>query len=140
MGTLALGVLMFVPCWVFGALALWGSTCCLHAIPILDCWWFIGAFSLSVIIGMLSLLPGGAVIREVVLGTAVTLQLAAMPGVNQAQAVLLGTLVAILQRFFQLAAELIVGAAGAVLTRKKAPGAHGGIESVVAPDGAAVEG
>ncbi len=139
MGTLAAGVVMFVPCWVFGALALWGSTCCLHAIPIGDCAWFIGAFSLSVIIGMLSFLPGGAVIREVVLGTAVTLQLT-VSGVPQAQAVLLGTMVAVLQRFFQLTAELIVLIVGAVLTRKHAPGARGGIESVVTPDGATVDG
>jgi hypothetical protein len=138
-GTLAAGVLMFVPCWACGALALWGSTCCLLAIPIGDCAWFIGAFSLSVIIGMLSFLPGGAVIREVVLGTAVTLQLQAS-GVPEAQAVLLGTLVAILQRVFQLAAELILLVVGAVLTRKNAPGAGGGIESLVAPDGAAVDG
>ncbi len=139
MGTLGMGVLLFVPCWACGAVALWASTCCLHAVPIWDCLWFIGAFSLSVIIGMLSFLPGGAVIREVVLGTAVTLQLS-ISGVPQAQAVLLGTLVAVLQRFFQLAAELIVGIAGAVATRKRARGAGGGIESVVAPEGAAVDG
>jgi hypothetical protein len=139
MGTLAFGVLLFVLCWVCGALALWASTCCLHPIPIWDCEWFIGAFSLSVIIGMLSFLPGGAVIREVVLGTAVTLQLT-VSGVPQAQAVLLGTLVAVLQRFFQLAAELIVGIAGAVVTRKHASGARAGIESAVAPDGAAIDG
>ena len=139
MGTLAAGMLMFVPCWACGAVALWASTCCLHPIPIGDCVWFIGAFSLSVIIGMLSFLPGGAVIREVVLGTAVTLQLT-VSGVPQAQAVLLGTLVAVLQRFFQLAAELIVGIAGAVVTRKHGPGAGPGIESVVAPNGATIDG
>ena len=139
MGTLALGVLMFVPCWACGAVALWASTCCLHPVPIGECGWFIGAFSLSVIIGMLSFLPGGAVIREVVLGTAVTLQLQAN-GVRPAQAVLLGTMVAVLQRVFQLVAELIVLIGGAVLTRKRAAGEPGGgTKSAVTPDGAAVE-
>ena len=116
LGTLIVGVLAFVPCWIFGGFALWASASCLHPLPITDCAWFVGAFSLSVIIGMASLLPGGTGIREVVLGTAVALQLSTVMDHNQA--VILGTLVAVLQRVYQVAAELLLGIAGAIFTRK----------------------
>ncbi len=114
--TLLLAVVAFTPCWVFGGLALWASASCIHPLPIADCGWFIGAFSLSVIIGMASLIPGGGGVREAVLGAAVALQFATL--MDHAHAVLLGTLVAILQRLFQLVAEIILGVAGSVLTRK----------------------
>lgn len=113
---LALCVLAFVPCWICGGFALWASASCLHIIPLQDSVWFAGAFSLSVIVGMASLLPGGTGVREAVLGAAVALQMT--PLVGHDQAVLLGALAAILQRIFQLIAELILGIAGAVLTRR----------------------
>jgi uncharacterized membrane protein YbhN (UPF0104 family) len=116
MGTLLLGVLAFVPCWICGGVALWATASCLHPLPIVDCAWFIGAFSLSVIIGMASLLPGGTGIREVVLGTAVGLQFSTV--MDHDHAVILGTLVAVLQRVYQVVAEAGLGIAGAILTRK----------------------
>ncbi len=115
-GMLGLCVVAFVPCWVCGGFALWASASCLHAIPIGDSLWFAGAFSLSVIIGMASLLPGGTGVREAVLGAAVALQLSPVIGHNGA--VLVGTVAAILQRVFQLMAEVVLGVAGAVGTRK----------------------
>jgi uncharacterized membrane protein YbhN (UPF0104 family) len=132
--TLLLGVLAFVPCWAFGGFALWASTCTLHVVPIGDCFWFIGAFSLSVIIGMISFLPGGTGIREAVLGIAVMLQLS-RSGMDHDQAVLIGALVAVVQRVCQIAAELLVGIAGAVLTRRSAATAE-----ISAPGGATVGG
>ena len=121
-GTLALAVLGFVPCWLFGGLAMWGSLRCVqpaeHPVPLADCWWFAGAYALSVIIGMASLLPGGTLIREAVLGAAAAFQFAAQ-GVEHSQALLLGTAVAILQRIFQLVVEMLLGLLGMLLTQKK---------------------
>jgi uncharacterized membrane protein YbhN (UPF0104 family) len=116
-GTLALAVLGFIPCWLFGGLAMWGSCQCVHAVPLGDCWWFAGAYALSVIIGMASLLPGGAGIREAALGAAAALQFHAL-GVEHSQAVLLGGAVAILQRIFQVIVEMLLGVTGLLLTRK----------------------
>ncbi|HUO07101.1 MAG TPA: lysylphosphatidylglycerol synthase domain-containing protein [Phycisphaerae bacterium] len=118
-GTLVLGVAGFVPCWICGGLALWATTCSLQPIPIGGALWFAGAFSLSAIIGMASPLPGGAGVREAVLGSAVLLQL--MPLVGHDQAVLDASLVAVLQRVFQVLAELVLGASGAALTARRSP-------------------
>jgi glycosyltransferase 2 family protein len=122
--TLALAVIAFIPCWCFGGLAMWGSVRCIDLsaqaippVPLLDCWWFAGAYALSVIIGMASLLPGGAGIREAALGAAATLQFVAL-GVPHPRAVFLGTAVAILQRIFQVLVEVTLGLAGLLLTRK----------------------
>jgi hypothetical protein len=118
--TLALAVIAFFPCWVFGGLAMWGSVRCVsaqHAIAFADCWWFAGAYALSVIIGMASLLPGGTFIREAVLGAAAAFQFAAV-GVPHPQAVLLGTAVAVLQRLFQVLVEIALGLSGLAVTRK----------------------
>jgi glycosyltransferase 2 family protein len=114
MGTLALAVAGFVPCWIFGGLALWASTMCVHRVDLLGCGWFTGAFALSVILGMVSLLPGGIGVRELVLGVAVTLQLS--PEVGHEQAVGLGIAAAGLQRLFQVIAEVVMGGLGAAMT------------------------
>jgi glycosyltransferase 2 family protein len=117
--TLALAALAFIPCWCFGGLAMWGSVQCVspQPVPLPDCWWFAGAYALSVIIGMASLLPGGTGIREVALGAAAALQFAAL-GIPHPQAVLLGTAVAILQRIFQVLVEVALGLLGMALTAR----------------------
>jgi glycosyltransferase 2 family protein len=121
---LALAVIAFFPCWICGGLALWGSVQCVspNPVPILDCWWFAGAYALSVIIGMASFLPGGAGIREAALGAAAVLQFTAL-GIPHNQAVLLATVVAILQRLFQLIVEMLLGISGLLLSRKPPPSA-----------------
>jgi uncharacterized membrane protein YbhN (UPF0104 family) len=117
--TLALAVIAFFPCWIFGGIALWGSVQCVSPKPFppLDCWWFPGAYALSVIIGMASLLPGGTGIRDAVLGAAAAYLLEDL-GVPHNNAVLLGIAVAILQRIFQVLVEVALGLAGLFLTRK----------------------
>ncbi len=118
MPTLIGAVAGFVPCWIFGGLALWASTRCLFPVGPLECAWFVGAFALSVILGMVSLLPGGLLVREAVLGAAVAIQLtpllaAQMPAAAaHEQAVTLGLVAAGLQRAFQLAAEVVMGLLG----------------------------
>ncbi len=123
-GTLVLAVLGFIPCWCFGGIAMWGSVRCVNPdpnpVPLADCWWFAGAYALSVIIGMASLLPGGTGIRDAALGAAATFQLAAA-GVQHDRAVLLGFAVAVLQRIFQVLVEVALGLAGLLLTRKPSP-------------------
>jgi uncharacterized membrane protein YbhN (UPF0104 family) len=114
---LALSGIAFVPCWICGGFALWATTCCLHSIPLTGSAWFAGAFSLSVIIGMASPLPGGTGIREAVLGATVLFQLT--PLVGRDQAVLLAAIAAVLQRVFQLMAEVLLGILGGILTQKR---------------------
>ena len=113
--TLIAAVIAFIPVWLFGGLALWASAHCVHALPLQQSWWFPGAFALSVIIGMVSLLPRGAGVREAVLGAAAAIQFMAA-GVPQANAVILGTVVAVLQRIFQVIVEILLGSAGALIT------------------------
>jgi hypothetical protein len=116
-GTLALAVVGFMPCWLFGGLALWAATRAVQAVPLSDCWWFGGAFALSVIIGMASFLPGGALIREAVIWAVVTLELSQHMPHDEAKRI--ATVVAILLRVFQLAAELTLGTLGGILTAKR---------------------
>jgi glycosyltransferase 2 family protein len=116
-GTLALCVFAFIPCWLCGGLALWGTTQTVHPTPLAESWWFAGAYALSVIIGMASLLPGGTGIREALLLAAVTIQLE--PAVGHARAVALAGIVAILQRVFQLIVEVLLGIIGGLLTSRK---------------------
>jgi hypothetical protein len=118
-GTLACAAASFVPCWIFGGLALWGATCAVNPLSLVDCWWFGGAFALSAIVGMASFLPGGAVIRETVLGAAVALQFSA-GGMEHPRAVLLGGAVAIILRIFQIATEVFLGLTGMTLTGRAA--------------------
>ncbi|MCL2647374.1 MAG: flippase-like domain-containing protein [Phycisphaerales bacterium] len=116
--TLVGGVIGFLPCWIFGGLAMWATMRALHPVSLVDNWWLAGAFALSVIIGMASFLPGGAGVREVVLGVAAAMQFEAA-GVGHANAIIMATVAAGLQRLFQIAAELIMGAFGALVTRKR---------------------
>ncbi len=114
-GTLALAVVGFMPCWIFGGLALWASACCIHRVDIAGCWWFGGVYALSVIIGMASLLPGGAGIRDAVLGAAAAMQFSAS-GMPHANAVIAGGAVAVFQRLFQVGAEILLGVSGGLVT------------------------
>lgn len=115
MKTLVAAVAGFVPCWIFGGIALWASTRCVADVGIAECAWFAGAFALSVILGMVSLLPGGLLVREAVLGAAVAIELA--PALGHDKAVALGLVAAGLQRLFQLAAELLMALIGFVAAK-----------------------
>jgi uncharacterized membrane protein YbhN (UPF0104 family) len=117
MPTLICAVAGFVPCWIFGGAALWASTRCVTPVDPLTCAWFVGAYALSVILGMVSLLPGGLVVREAVLSAAVAIQLT--PLVGHADAVTLALIVAGLQRLFQLGAEILMGLSGMAMAGKR---------------------
>jgi len=76
-----------VPCRLFGGTALWAAARCVHEVEVGAIVWFAGAYALSVVLGMASFLPGGLVVRDGILGAAVTMQLVAM-GVGHNEAVL----------------------------------------------------
>jgi uncharacterized membrane protein YbhN (UPF0104 family) len=130
-GVLAAAVAGFVPCWLFGGFALWAAGRCVADLPVWGTEWFAGAFALSVIIGMASLMPGGFLVRETVLGAAVVFQLK-QAGVEPARAVILGTVAAGLQRLFQLVAEVVLGVVGVIVT---GAGTREGKGSEAAPGG-----
>jgi uncharacterized membrane protein YbhN (UPF0104 family) len=118
LGSLVTGVLGFVPCWIFGGIALWSSARAVHDVGLFDSWWFAAAYALSVIIGMASVLPGGVGVRDVMLGVAAMLQFQ-HAGVGYDTAAVYGAAVAVLQRLFQIVAELIMGGMGGALTGGK---------------------
>jgi uncharacterized membrane protein YbhN (UPF0104 family) len=119
MRVLLISSIMMIPCWFFGGFALWATVRCLMPVHIMHLWRLVIAFALSVMIGMISFLPGGLGAREIVQG------LFLLPIVNmnivpadpsQATAKLIVTLAVLLQRVFQIAAEAGIGLLGGVLT------------------------
>ncbi len=59
-----IAVLRFLPCWVFGGIALWASVRSLHPVPMMAIFKLTGVFALSVSLGMFSLLPSGLGVRD----------------------------------------------------------------------------
>ena len=57
-------VIRFMPCWIFGGIALWASVRALHPIAFLEIVKLTGVFALSVSLGMFSLLPSGLGVRD----------------------------------------------------------------------------
>ena len=107
---------MFLPCWGFGGLAFWASgRCVAPMLPLSSVVVLMGAFALGVIIGMVSLLPGGAGIREAMMGFFLALELGHV-GVDHNTAIRYATVAAILQRLYQVIVEAGLGLAGGALT------------------------
>lgn len=133
LGVLVLAVVGFMPCWLFGGLAMWASVKCVHGVAVGASLWFAGAYALSVIIGMASLLPGGLVVREAILGAAVTMELAGM-GMGRSRAVVLAAVAVGLQRVFQIAVEVGLGVIGMGVSATARPNRAGrNLPSVQAP-------
>jgi uncharacterized membrane protein YbhN (UPF0104 family) len=110
--TLLAAVVMFIPCWLCGGLALWSAARCITPLPLDRALSFPGAFAFSVIGGMaMALTPGGLGTREAMLtlflGPVVTPPIAGI--------------VAVLQRLFQIIAEAGLGGLGALLTARRLP-------------------
>lgn len=105
---LLLSLLLFLPCWACGGLALWASARCVApALSFVHMGHFPGVFALSVIGGMASVLPGGLGFREGVSGLFLNPLIGFGP-----------TLVAVaLQRLFQIITEVTLGAWGAWASR-----------------------
>jgi hypothetical protein len=114
MGQLLLCVLMFLPCWAFGGLVLWAALACVHPVPVSSIPVLMGAFALSVIMGMASLLPGGLGVKEAIVAVFMSFEL--MPAVEKNQAMVFAAVAMLLQRLFQLVVEAVLGLVGAALT------------------------
>jgi uncharacterized membrane protein YbhN (UPF0104 family) len=110
MGEIVVAVVSFLPCWLFGGVALWACANTVHPLGIMDSLWLAGAYALSVIFGMVFMTPGGLGVRELVTGAAIALQLS--PLVGHAEAVKFATIAATLMRLFQMIAEALMGMGG----------------------------
>ena len=114
--TLLSAVVLFMPCWLFGGLALWSAARCLRPLPLMAGLSFPGAFAFSVVGGMvMALTPGGLGTREAVLtlflGPLLTPPIAAI--------------VALVQRLFQIVSEILLAGLGTLLTARRYPGVPG---------------
>ena len=109
---LVLAVVLFLPCWAFGGLAVWASCRSVTMnVPPTTSAVLPGAFSSSVIGGMaVAVAPGGLGSREIILGAILNPVLTATP----AQLLL----AVVLQRLFQIVAEVLLGLVGALLTAR----------------------
>lgn len=118
MGTLALSVLMFIPCWACGGLALWIATYCVsNQVPVNALPVFMGAFALSVILGMLSFIPSGLGPRDAVLGLFVTWEMHAIVGHKEAVAI--AAVAVVLLRLYQILTEVLLGLIGSLISTGK---------------------
>jgi glycosyltransferase 2 family protein len=119
MRTLLIATFMMAPCWFFGGFALWASARCLLPVSTEHFWGLMGAFALSVLAGVISFLPGGLGVRELVQGLfllpVVTLTIPESDALH-AKAKLVVTLIVLLQRVFQIIAEAGLGLLGGFLT------------------------
>jgi glycosyltransferase 2 family protein len=118
MNTLLASVAMMIPCWFFGGLALWATIRCLMPIGMERFWELTAAFALSVLAGMISFLPIGLGVRDVVQALFLLPIIAAgLPGAGSfAEAELVVTLVILLQRVFQISMEAVLGLLGGWIT------------------------
>ncbi len=102
-------VLMFLPCWLFGGVALWAAVSCVHHVSVVHTAELIGVFALSVSLGMFSLLPGGLGVREAVQA----LFIAPLVGTPA-----LVVVVVALPRIFQILVELTLALAGGIVNSR----------------------
>jgi uncharacterized membrane protein YbhN (UPF0104 family) len=112
-------VVMFLPCWLFGGIALWAAVSCVHHVSILHTVELIGVFALSVSLGMFSLLPGGLGVREAVQAVFI------LPLVGSPELVVV---VVALPRVCQILVELTLAVTGGLinsrLTQNFSPTTH----------------
>jgi hypothetical protein len=120
-------VFLMLPCWFFGGVALWSTARCVAPVGLEHVWRLGGAFALSVVLGVLSFLPGGLGIREVTQGfLLVPVLLTTLPPAPSvsARAQILAGLIVVLQRLLQLAVEVTLGLVGGLSSRNRTK-AHG---------------
>ncbi len=119
MRSLLISSIMMIPCWFFGGLALWATVRCLVSVPAIHLWGLVSAFALSVLVGVVSFMPGGLGVRELVQGLfllPIVRMSITSADASDAKVKLLVTLAVMLQRVLQIAAEAGLGLIGGVLT------------------------
>jgi uncharacterized membrane protein YbhN (UPF0104 family) len=127
MRTLLVSSIMMLPCWLFGGFALWATIRCLIPVPVTHFWGLVSAFALSVLAGMVSFLPGGLGVREIVQGVFLlpVVSMSIVPAdASHAKAQLIVTLVVVLLRILQIAAEAGLGLLGGLLTASSLEGSQ----------------
>ena len=119
MTTLLVAVILFLPCWFFGGLSMWAAArLVVPDLPLYVSLSLMGAFALSVIIGMISFLPGGLGTRDAVLALFLGWELRPLVG---DKSIALAFIAVLAQRLAQIAAEIILGFTGGALTSLRAP-------------------
>ena len=121
MNSLLASVAMMSPCWIFGGFASWATIRCLVPIDIGHFWGLVAAFALSVLAGMISFLPGGFGVREVVQALLLLpIVTASNPGraASFAEAELVVSLAVLLQRVFQIITEASLAVLGGWITTR----------------------
>ncbi len=122
MNALLASVVMMIPCWFFGGLASWATIRCLLPVSFGHFWGLVAAFTFSVLAGMVSFLPGGFGVREVVQALLLLpIITASIPGTaaSLAEGELVVTLAVLLQRIFQISAEGGLALLGGWMTTQK---------------------
>lgn len=122
MKTLLASVAMMTPCWFFGGFASWAAIRCLMPVDIEHIWALVAAFTISVLAGMVSMLPGGFGVREVVQALfLLPVIMASIQGAaaSLAEAELVVTLVVLLQRVVQIVVEAGLAVFGGWITTRK---------------------
>lgn len=114
-------VIRFLPCWIFGGIAMWASVRAMHPIGMMEMFKLTGVFALSVSLGMFSLLPSGLGVRDGVQ----MLFLGPLLGIPQLVVVAVAML-----RVVQILVELSLAVTGGIVnSRTTNP-----VESAAAPD------
>ncbi len=106
---MVLAVMMFMPCWFFGGLALWASVRSLHHISLAIWPEMAAVFALSVSLGMFSMLPGGLGVREGVQALFLT------PLLGSGELVIVAVA---LPRVFQITVEMTCALIGGIATSR----------------------
>jgi uncharacterized membrane protein YbhN (UPF0104 family) len=122
MSAVMVSTVMMIPCWFFGGLALWAATRCLVPVGFDHFWVLMSAYALSVLLGIISFLPGGLGVRELVQGYLLFPVVAAsIPATEalEAKATIIVAMVVMLQRLFQISTETGLGLLGGAVTSRK---------------------
>jgi uncharacterized membrane protein YbhN (UPF0104 family) len=121
MRSILISIMMMVPCWFFGGLALWATTRCLIPVGPNHFWALMSAYAFSVLLGIISFLPGGLGVRELVQGyLLLPVVSASIPATaaTGAEATIIVAMIVMLQRLFQIITETGLGLLGGLLTSR----------------------
>jgi uncharacterized membrane protein YbhN (UPF0104 family) len=107
--TLLVGWLLMIPLWLMLGLSIWSALCGIGIdAPITELPRFIAAAAFSIVLGFITMVPGGLGVREFALAQILISYFAVLPGVTEPE--LAAIAVAGVQRLVSIIAELAVSA------------------------------